>query len=90
MLILKPLEVLLGFGNRRRCQGWLFSAVCFQPIEAFTRWIFSHLHRALHTEAESSAKRSCQGTLSRGADASGGRKVETKSENEVTKRRDVH
>lgn len=35
-----------------------------------------------HTEAESSAKRSCQGTLSRGADASGERKVETMSENE--------
>lgn len=60
----------------------MFGAVCFQPIDAFTRWIFSHFHRALHTDAESSAKRSCQGTLSRGADASGERKVETMSENE--------
>lgn len=54
---------------------------CFPPIKALTRWIFFHFHKVLHTVVESSGKRSCQGTLSRGADASGERKVETMSEN---------
>ena len=62
----------------------MFDAVCFQPIKALTRWIFFHFHRALQTDAESSGKRSCQGTLSSGADASGEWKVETMSEKEET------
>lgn len=69
-------------GTAEGARACLFTAVCFQPIKALTRWIFFHFHRALHTDAESSGKRSCQGTLSRGADASGENKVETTSENE--------
>lgn len=69
-------------GMAEGARACLFTAVCFQPIKALTRWIFFHFHRALHTDAESSGKRSCQGTLSRGADVSGENKVETMREKE--------
>lgn len=71
---LSPLRFCLALGIAEGAGAGCSVQFVFSSWTHLPGGFFSHFHRALHTEAESSAKRSCQGTLSRGADASGGRK----------------